>query len=95
MRYSTTRHGCLELIISEDSNWSEFDRLAGVIRDKFGARIVKRLDGLDQRYWDLEAADGMVTLHLEHYLGISLYSETPGGEVLVRKIGHYLETGSR
>jgi hypothetical protein len=28
---------------------------------------------LDQRYWDFEAAGGRLTLHLEHYLGITLY----------------------
>jgi predicted RNA-binding protein len=31
---------------------------------------------LDQRYWDLECDDGVITLHLEHYLGISVFDDS-------------------
>ncbi|MEE4921564.1 hypothetical protein V2K23_19305 [Pseudomonas alliivorans] len=30
---------------------------------------------MDQRYWDLAVQGGVMTLHLEHYLGIMLLVE--------------------
>lgn len=90
MRYTKTRWGSLELIISNDSSWAEFERLSDAICAEFGARVLEKLDGLDQRYWDLKMTDGMVTLHLEAQLGISLYAQTTDGEVVVRKIGDFL-----
>lgn len=32
----------------------------------------KKIQGLDQRYWDLMVGEQTLTLHLEHYLGISV-----------------------
>ena len=66
-----------------------------MIGTRFGARIVVRLDGLDERYWDLEVGDQMVTLYLQHYLGISLYTPSAEDESLVRDIGQILETKTR
>ena len=49
-----------------------FEVVAEVIVTKFNGRIVKKLDGIDQRYWDVCISDNIITLHWEHYLGISL-----------------------
>ncbi len=95
MHYSTTRQGNLELIITAEADWSEFERLAGAIRARFDARIVGRLDGPDERYWDLEVEDQTVTLHLQHCLGISLCASSAEDESLVRKIGQFLESRTR
>ncbi|MNP44365.1 hypothetical protein D3C76_1382270 [compost metagenome] len=32
----------------------------------------QKLDALDQRYWDLSVDERTLTVHLEHYLGISV-----------------------
>jgi hypothetical protein len=56
MRYSTTRQGNLELVITDEPDWSEFERLAGAIRARFDARIVERLDGLKDRTACAESA---------------------------------------
>jgi len=95
MRYSTTRRGGLELIITDEADWSVFERLAEAIHARFDARIVERLDGPDERYWDLVAADETVTLHLQHYMGISLYASSAEDESLVRRIGQFLEPRPR
>jgi hypothetical protein len=95
MRYSTTRLGHLELVITDEPDWSEFERLAGAIRAEFDAPIVERIDGPDERYWDLEVGDQTVTLHLQHYLGICLYAPSAEDESLVRRIGLFLESRTR
>ncbi|HET7539507.1 MAG TPA: hypothetical protein VFK05_06540 [Polyangiaceae bacterium] len=32
-----------------------------------------KLDGFDERYWDLVIGDAKLTLHLQHYFGITVY----------------------
>jgi hypothetical protein len=50
-----------------------FDRITAILEAELPAAWVDCLDGPDERYWDLGAGSGRLTLHLQHYLGISLY----------------------
>jgi hypothetical protein len=79
MRYTTTRRGDLELVITDVADWSEFERI----------------DGPDGRYWDLDLGGQTVTLHLQHYPGITLDASSAEGESLVRRIGQFQETKTR
>jgi hypothetical protein len=63
-----------QIQISEDSDWLLFNRVAGLLEVGLHGRWTEQLDGPDQRYWDLSVQAGQLTLHLEHYLGITLYS---------------------
>ncbi|KTC53657.1 hypothetical protein AO262_25730 [Pseudomonas fluorescens ABAC62] len=58
--------------VSEKADWKLFEDLAWVLEQGLGGRWKEKLDGLDQRYWDLLVDKHTVTLHLEHYLGISV-----------------------
>lgn len=60
-------------VVSRDSDWELFDRVARRLESDLGGAWVERLDGLDERYWDFEAAGGKLTLHYQHNLGITLY----------------------
>jgi hypothetical protein len=62
-----------QIEVSDRSDWSLFERVAKRLTSGLRGRWIGRVDGLDQRYWELEAAGGRVTLHLEHYLGITIY----------------------
>ena len=62
--------------LSEKSNWELFDSIAVAIVRQFGGRWVKQLAGLDQRYWDMELNDVLLTLHLEHYSSNQFYCLT-------------------
>src|SRR5689334_13798505 len=62
------------IIVSRSSDWSLFDRIASELAESFRGTWSERLDGLDERYWDLDARGGKITLHLQHYLGISVYT---------------------
>jgi hypothetical protein len=42
---------------------------------------VNKLDGLDNRYWDFYIEGYPITLHLQHYLGISLYATLEGASI--------------
>jgi len=61
------------LEIAPQCDWALFDRIAGILEVELGGTWSERLDGKDERYWDLRTASGKLTLHLQHYLGISLY----------------------
>jgi hypothetical protein len=97
MQVRVTDDARTELAISTDSSAWLFERLAVAIQDAFGGTWVAQLDGLDQRYWDLRLEDAVVTLHSEHYLGISLFpsAASPDAQAaarLVRRIARFLAT---
>src|SRR5215207_5811141 len=82
----------LELAISDDADWMLFNGVADAILTKFRGKLVERLDGPDERYWDIQIKGSIVTLHLQQYSGISLFAENKETNDLLRKIGEYLET---
>ena len=91
-----TKNGKTEAKLSETSSWELFDLIAHTIKEQFGGCWVKRLDSLDQRYWDLQINDIVLTLHLEHYLGISLFpannlSNLDRANSLVETIGTFIQ----
>ena len=61
------------IIVSETSDWALFDLVAHRLATALDGTWIERIDGLDERYWDLGARGGKITSHLQHYLGISLY----------------------
>lgn len=64
----------LELRIFDDLNWPLFNEVAEVLEREFSGTWLKKIDGLDQTYWDLRIGNSVLTLHMEHYLGIMLYT---------------------
>ena len=62
-----------QIEVSDQSDLALFDRVAQRLQARLGGEWIERIDGIDQRYWDLEAGGGKITLHLEHYVGIRIY----------------------
>jgi hypothetical protein len=62
-----------ELRLSENADWGLVESTAHQLVSDFRATITEKLDRIDQRYWDMKIGDVTVTLHLEHYLGISIF----------------------
>ncbi|UFH50502.1 DUF3630 family protein [Pseudomonas sp. KNUC1026] len=58
--------------ISEHADWALFEQVAQKLEQGLGGSWKQKADGLDQRYWDLVVGEQLLTLHLEHYLGISV-----------------------
>lgn len=58
--------------ISENADWKLFEDVALVLEQGLSGYWKEKYDGLDQRYWDLVVGKQTLTLHLEHYLGISV-----------------------
>lgn len=74
-----------QIVVSEESNADLFRTTAECIESSLPGRWTARTDGLDQRYWDYESNGGKITLHLEHYLGISIFP-TDGGDADTRSV---------
>src|ERR1700741_3866868 len=86
--------GITEARLSE--NPDELCRVADLIERGFGGQWVKKLNGLDQNYWDYSLDGVMLPLHREHYMGISLFPAIDEGDVaraneLGLRIGGYFE----
>ena len=73
----TARDLMLEIEVSTVADQSLFEQLACTLETGLGGRWTQRLDGLDERYWDLQVGTQIITLHLQHYLGI--YVLIPSG----------------
>jgi uncharacterized protein DUF3630 len=65
----------INLELSDDSNWLVFELIARELTDRFKVQWKIQADGLDQRYWDFEINGIVLTLHLEHYLGIVIFAD--------------------
>ncbi|MEE5103044.1 DUF3630 family protein [Pseudomonas alliivorans] len=86
----------MELHISDVSDWALFNAIAATLEQGLGGEWLLKADGLDQRYWDLAVEGGVMTLHLEHYLGIMLLVENEPANPdldarLMAKAGRVLE----
>jgi hypothetical protein len=66
-----------EIKVSDSSDWKRFDIFEQKLRSHFKATSVEICDGLDQAYHDLKIENTVVTFHLEHYLGTSIYLRHP------------------
>lgn len=62
------------IAISEQPDWTAFDHIAGELAHELSARWIERVDGPDERWWDLAKGDGKITLHLHHAVGIVAYA---------------------
>ena len=58
--------------LSAASDWQLFENIARILEESLGGYWKEKLDAMDQRYWDLVVGEQVITLHLEHYLGISV-----------------------
>lgn len=73
MKIERTPSGKIELRVSEDPE--NFKQLAEVVRTKLRGRWTEQLDYFDQSYWDLDVQGNRITVHREHYLGVSVFCE--------------------
>jgi len=62
--------------ISPDASGERFDEVTARVARELGGEWVAKLDGLDQRYWDLRRGAGVVTFHLDTFAGISAFPAT-------------------
>jgi hypothetical protein len=61
----------IELHLSD--NPDQFSNIAEIVRVILAGRWTEQIDGLDQSYWDLKVQGTLVTVHREHYLGVSVF----------------------
>ncbi len=60
--------------LSKISDGLLFQTIANELSQAFNVQWITQADGLDQRYWDFKFKGVFLTLHLEHYLGISIFA---------------------
>jgi hypothetical protein len=86
-----------EVVLSTVADWPLFDEIAAAISTEMRGGWVERVDGLDERYWELRVDQALVTLHLQHYLGIMLFVSTNAtdrrsSEAMVDRLAVFLTT---
>jgi len=64
-----------DIHLSDSSDRELFTRIAEELQQTLNGTWTTQASGLDQYYWDLAVDGQVITLHLEHYLGIMLLVE--------------------
>jgi hypothetical protein len=67
-----------------------FQKYAKILETEFNGKIIEKLDGLDQRYWDFDIEGNVVVIHSDSMVGISIHVEDESNENLLRVIGKRL-----
>jgi hypothetical protein len=78
-------------ILTDSSNRELFEQIGNYLETELRLKPLAKLSGTDQFYWDYKVDNIQLTLHLEHYSGISIYpakSSQPAAEEL--KIVHFV-----
>ncbi len=75
-----------ELHLARDPD--RFRQIAESFRSLLGGEWTAQLDALDQSYWDLSTSGGVVTVHREHYLGVSAW----GPLAVIDRVNRHLNT---
>ncbi len=84
MHYVNNRAGTLELHLSDDLE--RFVEIANKIQQFTHGVFTQKLDGLDQSYWDITTDSICFTIHREHYLGVSIYSDAPDARKVLDRL---------
>jgi hypothetical protein len=85
MKIERRDNDLIEIRLSDDPE--QFKRLAEEIRKDLGGRWIEQLDDFDQSYWDLVVAGQKITVHREHYLGVSVFcSDEEANRSLLERI---------
>lgn len=88
--YLSRDDGRVEAELSADCDRRLFNGIAHAILRRFKGKLVERLDGFGERYWDIVIGDKVVTLKLYH-ADVSLCSEDREANGLIREVAGYLE----
>lgn len=83
--------------LDKDSDGPVFQSIADELTEAFTIRWKAKLDGFDQRYWDFEYKGLTLSLHLEHFLGISIFIKKPDTNMenakrILEEIGDHFKT---
>jgi len=81
-----SRDASKRLSIELSNDDSQFNSFVSRLENTCQARLVKKLNGLDQRYWDFEVMGKMIVLHSDNFMGVSIHVEDGTNDDLLRTI---------
>ena len=89
--------GKANLFITDRSDSELLNRIGTIIHNEFNGEWLLKANGLDQCYWDIKIESSVLTLHLEHYLGIMIFPAEDSGDItrdnaLLERIYNYLSS---
>ncbi len=80
------RDASARLSIDLADDGAMFQVYASRLESRCGGRRVRRLDGLDQSYWDYDVDGTRVVLHSDVFAGISLHIKDGSRDDLLRRV---------
>jgi hypothetical protein len=91
MRLNRTANGRLNLDVSDDMDYEVARRVAAAILATFSGRRGTSLVDVDGTSWlDLEIMGSTVTVHVQRYLGVSVYAVDEAADGVILDVANYL-----
>ena len=72
--------------LSPEPSLKEMEAFEEALQSQFGAKVIEKLDGLDQSYWDFQIDEHLFVLHMDTFSGISLSIKDGSDAELLRNI---------
>ena len=66
-----------EVKVTDSSDWSLFDQIDKAFSKVFESKSLTVCDRLDEAYYAHDVDGTVVTLHLQHYLGVRIFLRFP------------------
>ncbi|MBA4149614.1 MAG: hypothetical protein H0X66_16000 [Verrucomicrobia bacterium] len=66
-----------EVKVADSSDWRLFDQIDKAFAKAFKTKSLAVCDGLDEAYYDHDVDGTVVTVHLQHYLGVRIFLRYP------------------
>ncbi len=85
-----------EILISNESDSDLFKSLSDRLKTEFKGVLIDRVEDLDTKYFDFKIKDNVLTLHLQNYIGITLFptqlnESTDKANLLAESVGFRLK----
>lgn len=91
MRLSRTANGRLNLDVTDDADYAVARRLASAILATFRGKRGTSLTDFDGSAWlDIEILGATVTVHVERYLGVSVYAVDEAADGVILDVANWL-----
>ncbi|WP_421807127.1 hypothetical protein [Flagellimonas sp.] len=85
-----------EILISDEPDGGLFKSISDRLTTEFKAELIDRVEDLDSKYFDFKIKDKVLTLHLQNFIGITLFpkelnNSTVKSNLLAESIGFKLK----
>ena len=79
------------LYIEIDSDCRNFGQYTSRMESEANAKLIQKLNGLEQQYWDYQIDGTTIVLHADTFAGVSIHIEDNSNDTLLRSVAQKID----